>query len=793
MRPIQLTRKAIKDLRKLQSVAHKAPERLFKPLAVTEDAEKFVHTIRLRGYTDRWRSRIDLGGGSSLRFVWIENKADRSIRFLYVDQRDDDTYEGLDQLPQEPAYLWNGELDAEWRFFLNSGYQKSLVLTEAQRLAIAPIDSSYIHHSAHHKDSARTGFFAQITQGPAGSGKTVVASKGASERYAADWRVIFLLPQHLLKEVKALPWMQSIPIDDPRQGFFYGTFSDWIAFACPKIAQKSLSPDEELRILKKIAVGAERSKQQLNLQDLGLRDLILYEAFVLRDGSEQHKNAVYKDNRRRIEALKHIKPEWWHEEFSKLDKRSRADIAEQLREKWEDKSTTFEIDNFQSENKNGSIFIIDEAQDYLLSEIEAIKSLCRHIHQDSHLMTHLWLLGDLNQRITPVDFSWRALQLGKPNQLPEKSLRNSGRILAFSNLLLSPVAEASRDYDSRHQQKPADPNNADEVGEPVKLLVYPGQLETEDFLKQLSQSIGINHKTISKDRSLIHTLASRVKILTDEAFESQFGSELDFLNVHEVKGQGFDTCIVFNIFKHTGKRPVSENWWQWYTLLTRTRSRLLVIVTHEQHALLKTHIPAILSACEQIDSQCPDAIESLCQWIQAENNDVDFSIDQKTIVKRCLIDSLQAHPPIIYDDTYEILDQIELVGEERTALEETMMQKIRDYSADTIKAELDRLKKLPKAHLLTSLILRATDQYWEGTQAINALKKGSQSKEYIRVVEAVAENLENDGLLVEAARVRHRRLGTPYPEAFPFPEVAKTEENLISVLTNILRCNFQIK
>ena len=93
MRQIQLTRKAIKDLQRLQSTgAIEIPEKLFKKLTNTQEGEKFHHTKHLKGHSHLWRSRKDLGGGSSLRLIWTNNLDDGSIRFLYADQRDDDTY-----------------------------------------------------------------------------------------------------------------------------------------------------------------------------------------------------------------------------------------------------------------------------------------------------------------------------------------------------------------------------------------------------------------------------------------------------------------------------------------------------------------------------------------------------------------------------------------------------------------------------------------------------------------------------------------------------------------------------
>ncbi len=221
MRQIQLTRQAIQDLRNLQGTGSlKVPERLFDRLAETPENDRFVHTISLsgRGFADLWRSRLDLGGGSSLRLIWILNQEDGSIRILYAAQRNDDTYDiDIKALPREPAYTWNGEKDIAWSFFLNGGYNYSPVMTQAQKLTSDQIGQ----HTAvsHYGENPRIGFFAHITQSPPGTGKTVTAALRACDLYKMGWNVLFLLPQSLLEEVKEFHCLQSIP-SDMSQGFF---------------------------------------------------------------------------------------------------------------------------------------------------------------------------------------------------------------------------------------------------------------------------------------------------------------------------------------------------------------------------------------------------------------------------------------------------------------------------------------------------------------------------------------------------------------------------------------------
>lgn len=782
MRQIQVTRKAIKDLQRLQSTgALKVPEKLFEQLAMTQEGEKFPHTIHLSGYSRLWRSRIDLGGGSSLRLIWTDSLENGSIKFLYIDQRHDDTYDlDLNQLPQEPAYQWNGETGVEWSLFLNGAYKASPVLTQHQRATGNQVgkESSY----AAYGEDRRIGFFAHITQSPPGTGKTITAALRACELYEAGWNVTFLLPKRLLEDIQSFRCIQSVP-SGLAQGFFCGTFQDWVTQFFPEVANLILSPQDELIILQKLADHAERSRSNLKFNKIDLRDVLLFQSFILKSDLNYLKNSIYRDNEDRIKELKHIKVTWWQQEFSKLGKQCRSEIAEFLCERWECDTTNLPIPS-----KVGNVLIVDESQDYLLSELKAFKTLCKRWHQAGY-PTHLWLLGDLNQRIMPVDFDWGALELVRSEDPGWKCFRNSRQVLKFSNLFLAPVLEKSHKYATRFPYQPADPDKSYETGERVKLISYPSQDAAESFLERLSQSLGAKTRETEKNRSLMYKLASRVKILQSELYRSKYSDRLEFLNVHEAKGREFDSCIVFNVFNFAGTEPTSEDWWQWYTLLTRTRSRLLVIVTDNQKELLKKYVPNALSECEYIHFQDSKSVELATKWIQAEINDLEFSIQEKDIVERYLCDALKLEKPSIYWDTYEVLDRVGIRDTERTDLERRLLSLLQQYDHDVLRTEFELSKLETKDTLIHCLIMRAMEQYWAAVDSIETLKKVNQS-EYERVVETIANDLEAVNLVVEAARVRFQGLDIPYPTQFPMPEIAEVKGNLLAALSSILKHKF---
>lgn len=480
-----------------------------------------------------------------------------------------------------------------------------------------------------------------------------------------------------------------------------------------------------------------------------------------------------------------IKAEWWDREFNQRRKLSRSKIADLLRQKWERNSI-----NYPTQDRFGTVLIIDESQDYLLGELNAIKALCRSWHQAQHL-THLWLLGDLNQRIMPVDFDWGALKLVRPEEPGWKCLRNSSNILKFSNLFLTPVREISQKNKTRSPYQPTDPDKSYEIGERVKLLTYPSLADAETFLEQLSQSLGSKLKEVEKSHSLTYKLASRVKILQSEIYQSQYSDRLEFLNVHQVKGREFDSCIVFNVLGCDANPPTSEDWWQWYTLLTRTRSRLMVIATYEQYDLLLKYIPDLVSECDRIDCPTPESIESEIKWIQEESNDLEFSGREADLVKRYLCEAVQTQDkPLIYWDTYEVLERTNIKGQERTNLEEEMILDLKKYDSQVLLSEIKVLEAEKVNPSICSLILRALDRYWDATGKIIAFLQQDNPAEYQRIVEAVAQSLESHNLIVEAARIRFQRLDIPYPDRFPLPEIATVKGDLFIALTNIFKSRF---
>lgn len=435
---------------------------------------------------------------------------------------------------------------------------------------------------------------------------------------------------------------------------------------------------------------------------------------------------------------------------------------------------------------------MDEAQDYLLKELESLKIICKKLHQ-AGMPTYLWLLGDLNQRIIPVNFNWGALHLRNVENPNWKCFRNSQKILEFSNLFLEPVKQKIHDDDARLPYEAANPEQAYEEGDLVKVIIYPSISEAEDFLHQLTAFIGKKDQEIDQNYSLIHKLACRAKILTSETYkqsiqENLIDNELEFLSVHEAKGREFDSCIAFNIFDFQGKTPISEDWWQWYTILTRTRSHLLLIITKEQYDLIRTYIPNLnQEPClyERIENPSNETINAVCKWILTEVNDLDFSTQGHELIKKYLHDASQAPQPFVYWDMYEVLDQVGIVDQERSLLEAELLNNYREKNP----AAVHQNTKEAKNPLVHYFLHRAQRQSWLAAESLISLKE-SNLCEYERGIQAIADDLTAQNLLIEAARIKFKYLGTPYPHDFPIPEITNMEGNLLSVLVHIFSTKF---
>jgi len=807
-RTIQLTRKAIKDLQSFQRFAA-VQEQIQETFESWRIEEHLAHANHLNHH-DLWKARINPGGGLSLRIIF--QLIDHSkIRVLCIAKRDERTYRNLDRRTDEeldtwtgiewfdylnrnervceqPEYIWPGH---RLSTFISSLYNYSPALTPNQRSVIDAIIRDVRNPNS---SSRRVGFPCQITQSPPGTGKTITAASCACEMYKLGWNVIFLLPEKLLEDVEKYECIRTCE-DQGHQSdpnFFINTLQQWLMEEHHGIPL--LSSDEERKILSYLAMRAERSRRNISFGEITERHVLLFHAYVLNPSTDLNtgRNLVFQENKETIEKLETINSHWWHEEVVRISRPDRSRIPDLI----------FRVEPSRNES-TGTIIIIDEAQDYLVRELrDGVKKLCQRWHRDNHL-TYLWLLGDINQRINPIDFGWGDLQLTEAIDPGWRCFRNSRNILKFSNYFLEQAREIARINQTRIPPKPPDPSRAFKDREKVRLLRYPSESAAERFLEHLDDRMNSREIEIDSDRSILYRLASRIKILHSRCPDSnaRYSSGLEFSDVQEAKGREFDSCVIFNAFDPSGTEPTAEEWQQWYTLLTRPRFRLLIVITEEQLSRLESHISDLFRETdiyEFLSSNDFEAVDSAINWIQEISNDIEASEQQRSLVRSYLEEGLQASTPVIYWDTYDALDLVGINEDERTLFEMELLQNLRNrHSEEVRRRELENLQNAQSRfqdNRLKCFLHRSIGDYWEAAEAVESLRKPDEldnPSEYTRIIEAIAQDLENLeplSLVFEAARLRHQKLGapSPYPDDSPLSELIEEIGPLIPALVNVM-------
>ncbi|MEG4443341.1 hypothetical protein QUB47_11760 [Microcoleus sp. AT9_B5] len=338
---------------------------------------------------------------------------------------------------------WNKEEDRWYKFIYANYYRYSPVLTSSQKKPFAELMQHGIRST---KD--------WLVQSGPGTGKTVCAALLACELHREQgWNTMLIVPPAVREDLENYSEIKKIK-EQNSEGFWLGTFPDWVREVNPELGDRLATSEQELEALQELVRFEGLAP---NLGKISSRDVLLYQAFVLdRKNGNQHRNAIYQENRQRIEILERIRPELWRRRLG--NRLCNFGVATQL---------IFAPPSPPFQNRP-TILIVDEAQDFLLAQLKAIIAV-REAWENQRYSTYLWLLGDLNQRIQPVDFDWGQLQLGRRIEL-KYNYRNSRHILKFANQFLD---FANQGRHSRHFPEPSDPEYAVEEGEQVRLLEYP--------------------------------------------------------------------------------------------------------------------------------------------------------------------------------------------------------------------------------------------------------------------------------------------------------------------------------
>lgn len=402
--------------------------------------------------------------------------------------------------------------------------------------------------------------------------------------------------------------------------------------------------------------------------------------------------------------------------------------------------------------------------------------------------TILCLLGDMNQRIRPVDFDWGQLELNKRQTL-KYNYRSTGKIIEFANIFHNFALETSKKTSSSWLPKSCDSESAFQAGEPVKILEVKSEDDTFFFLKKLSAK-NTNQHTLN-ERSLLAKISSKVSLIyvnTKGKCENIDG--IEYFNVEQVKGREFDMCIAFHIF---GKSfPSFQELNNLYTILTRPGLGLLVIATSEEINNIGREYFRKCDFCEISDT------EDLEKWVvkcsSQETSDKDFNE-----INRLIYEGLNNTPLKLYWDLYTIFKIVKISKEVINKIESDVIECSKNIDNHKILVqELLQTEQIPSTVDRTSLrclILRCLGNSW---QAVNEASKiqGIDPLEYHRLLFAIAKELESKGLLYEAARVKNK-IGVPIHQTYPFRSemgVNEEKDSFISILCNaaIGRISFKL-
>ena len=757
-------------------------------------------TKKLRGYRyrtgDLWRTKR-----GDIRVIWrryIENNHEiilviaaglrRDIyQNIYKKIRRDVNTEGAitpaellgieeTRLEHLPTYQFDHKRVTSWYQFVYGGYLYSPLLTpEQQAISHRLITAQPPNH---------TPINSFLLQSAPGTGKTVCAALIACQLFkTAGWNVALIVPEALrsdlekFTEIKSILQEQESNSQDQRPNFFLGTFKEWLQHAEPNIYAQIATDEEELTAF--------------HSDNIKYRDLVLFRAFVLNEHNlgDLNNNRTYIENTAVIQQLRRVNINDWKQRLG--DKKNWLEGLQQITE------------TIPPPEGIRTLLIFDEAQDYLIAEIEAIKQMLLRWHQHNHSHV-LWLLGDMNQRIKPTGFDWGQLKLNTTHSLTY-NYRNTQRILEFANIFHSFAQAANLQNQGRWLPDPSDPKNCFEEGEPVRILECNSPEELSQVLSGLSKRVRYTSNQDDRDnRSVLQELSSRVKLIHQDIAhippEDQNLPGIDYLKVTEAKGREFDACVAFSVFQGQGKLSMEEAS-NLYTIFTRPRYRLLIITTTDEIKRIgRNHF----NQCQFFNFSNAD--QPLAWITEFANGEQVFQDPDR--ISNLIYERLRSQPLRIYWDTYAALRAARLDNQTVLEIEQKAIEFLRSPKKDEsqkdesqkdesqkdeiILQELTELRELEQQQPSTfwspidivplkCLLLRALGRYWDAVEEISQLQE-SNPEEYRSVVERIANELEQQGLIYEGARVR-MRIGEDIPQDYPFRDIiAHQHGSIVSVL-----------
>jgi hypothetical protein len=633
------------------------------------------------------------------------------------------------EVPQE-LVLSDGDVSASWWQYLLATFHHTPRLTRSQ---------------CEKFDGVVAGLGKQpvLLQAAAGTGKSVCAFHYAIRQNELGAVVYYGAPADLVRDLQgALPKVA-------REGVGSFHLDEVPVLLASLVPGLPVAPGE-------VSLEAlEQCRKHVGgrLRDITLspRDVQLYESFIC--GSGNPKDALFKASTERLQILSKIDAEKWRRAVRELGYRTRTEVARAM------------VDSppKRPQSAHRALLIADEAQDLLLDEITALGAIWRQWRK-AECETHLWLLGDLNQRISPTNFSWGDAS-NRLGVVPDRAIlttnyRNTAKILDFANRALAFARRRQAEANARHLPEPADPETCFESGEHVGIVRVVDKAEGEALLSQFRSS--------TDEAYLRRQLATQVKVLWPQAEDTTGFDRVLILTAKQAKGREFEAAVAFQMFEGDGE-PALEESLTWYTLLTRARSRLLLIVTERE---LNRMGSEFFEGCETMTPG------NACAWVEECGSEVSLR-DVDDTVRRQLFALRSNGLPFL--DTWEVICELDIDPAE---FEKEIAPHLATASPALRQRFFAQEAHEPWLRCLAARLLGASDEALR--QADRFLRETGNEAEYRRLLGCIAGDLDRSGRIHAGAWVR-QSLGETWRLGIPFEiTAASAGESWIAAMSRSL-------
>jgi mRNA-degrading endonuclease RelE of RelBE toxin-antitoxin system len=659
-----------------------------------------------RGRTGDWRiiysqsraaplviHRISLRGKVYKRLSQLSNRSDEHDEILTA--ADLQKSYGTDNFSNDIVYECPDPVvnnPDRWTKYLSGEYRYAPLLNAEQGRLFA----SVVAHSK------KLNF---VQSGP-GTGKTVCAARFASD-YQSDHPesyVVLLAPDDLIKDLqnyKAVRNAQS------NHGLHVSTMTSWLSAIYGNGLPPLMARDQELSSLHKALPQSHITR----------RDLQLVQAFILGEGND--KDIAHLENEQRIRELKRKKEAI---EIA-LGRSNKFPLSRVALCRWIMQNP---IPRFPVGRENCFLFV-DEAQDFLMDEIRAILHILENWR--SHHRSTCWLMGDLNQRITPSGFYWDDLKSKYPDHLDMSlsvNYRNSQSILRAAKPLAVLMGELARKCKARKPPPPPDPSTGYELGEPSRFLILRDD-NCEAFLRRCTN----NHADVDAGGYLCRTIAGELKVIVRDDHGLPNIPGITYIRFEQAKGREFASCLLLDVIS-PDRLDHYEHLCQVFTAFTRARQRLLLVLRETTRISLEQR--GFLD-----DWQETEELEA-ADWVRsAPGGDAAYE-DVTDLEQRLTAQALTGHP---WRDTYEAIatSKIDVNQWESVILKNLRARHAQNPIPDTLPEEYVRE---PEVHIL---LLRALGLSWHAFQ--RAMEIPSESTR-TRLTSAILLDLREQGLPLDA-------------------------------------------